>query len=219
MLFALVFLAELLTLFLLSKILINLLFAFFHKISRSKKVSIYLLSLLFFPGTLIHELSHYLVAILLQVPVGNMQLFPKEEGTGIKMGSVEIAKTDPLRRMLIGLGPFLFGSSLLVGIFFYATKNGLFDNSLFIVIAGYLVFEIGNTMFSSKKDLEGAIEVVIAIVILLVIFYLIGFRLPALNPNLFLTNTLFAQTFQKAAVYMLAPLGIDILLILILRFA
>lgn len=216
MLFALGFLAELLTLFLLSKILINLLFAFFYKISRSKKFSIYFLSLIFFPGTLIHELSHYLVAILLQVPIGAMHLFPKETETGIKLGSVEIAKTDPFRRMLIGLGPFIFGSFLLVGIFFYGATNSLFDNSLFIAIAGYLVFEIGNTMFSSKKDLEGAIETCLAITVLLIIFYILGFRLPALNPNLIFSNTLVEQIFQKAVIYMLPALGIDIVLILIL---
>jgi len=177
------------------------------------------MSFLFLPGTLIHELSHVLMAVLLQVPVGNMQLIPKLVGQDIKLGSVEIAKTDPIRRVLIGMGPFLFGSALLVGVFFYASKTHLFANQLFIVAISYFVFEIGNTMFSSKKDMEGALELLIVFVVFAALFYIVGFRLSALNPNIMLSNILVQQTFKKADIYLVAPVGIDLVLIILLRLS
>lgn len=175
------------------------------------------MSLLFFPGTLIHELSHAFMAVVLQVPVGNMKLFPQIVNNGIKLGSVEIAQTDPLRRLFIGLGPFLFGTILLIATFFYAASNQLFENKLFILIAFYTVFEIGNTMFSSKKDMEGAFELVITIFIILLILYFIGFRLPAFNPELIFSNILIQETFKKSTLYLGVPIIIDLVLILLLK--
>ncbi len=217
MLYLFLFLAELLVLFLLSRTLTNLLFAFFYKTTRSKKISIYLLSALFLPGTIIHEFAHAIMAALLQVNVGRMKFVPRLNGDNLKMGSVEIGRTDPIRRILIGTAPFIFGTTILVSTFFYAAQNDLFGHQLFIMVMSYLVFEIGNTMFSSRKDLEGAIEVVISLIFICLIFYLVGFRLTTLNPDLLLSNPLVTKTLQKASIYMLGPLLIDLGLIIILK--
>lgn len=218
MYFAILFFIELFILFLLSRSLTNYLFTFFYRTTKSKSISIYLMSLLFLPGTVVHELSHMLMAILLQVQVGNMELFPKLIGENLKMGSVQIAKCDPLRRFLIGAAPFLFGTLITLGIFFFTAQNNLFDYKLTVIIISYLVFEIGNTMFSSKKDMEGAIELLVVILFITILFYLIGFRLPALNPNIIFTNPIIKQTFQKGSLYLLAPIGINIMIICIFRF-
>ena len=217
MFFVLLFLIELFTLFLLSRTLTSLLFTFFYKTTRSKRISVYLMSFLFFPGTLIHELSHLLSASLLQVPVGEIELVPKLTDNNLKLGSVQVAKTDPLRRFLIGVSPFLVGTSILICYFYYALENNLFTNQFFIVAGFYIVFEIGNTMFSSKKDMEGALELILALIILAVIFYLAGFRISALNPDLFFSNPAILQTFRKASLYLAAPIGVDLSLIILLR--
>lgn len=217
MLSVLGFFTELFTLFLLSKTLINTLFSFFYTRTKSKKISIYLMSLLFLPGTLIHELSHYIMSLILQVPVGTMELLPKAVENGIKLGSVQIAKTDPIRRMLIGMAPFLFGVSIILGTFSYAVQHDLFGYKLSIIIISYLVFEIGNTMFSSKKDMEGFFELLTTIIFITIIFYLVGVRVPALNPEIIFANTFFQETFKKADLYLLAPLGIDMILIIFLK--
>ena len=175
------------------------------------------MSFLFLPGTLIHELAHLIMSMILQVPVGSMELFPKEIESGIKLGSVQIGKTDPFRRMLIGMAPLLFGVLIIFGIFFYSIQSGLLNNKLSVLLISYIVFEIGNTMFSSKKDMEGFIELLITIIILTVIFYLIGIRLPAFNPQLFFSNILIQEIFKKVNLYLILPLGVDILLILILK--
>lgn len=214
---AILFLIELLILFLLSKNLTNHLFNFFYRTTKSKNLSIYLMSLLFLPGTVIHELSHMFMAIILQIPVGHMELMPKLIGQDLKMGSVQIAKSDPLRRVMIGMAPFLFGVSIIIGMFFYVSKNNLFNNQLFILILSYLVFEIGNTMFSSKKDMEGALELSLLIAIMGIILYLIGFRLPALDPNTLFSNPIIKQAFQNGNIYLAMPIGLDITVICILR--
>jgi hypothetical protein len=217
MVYFLLFFAELFILFSLSKKLTNLLFSWFHKITRSTKVSIYLMSILFLPGTLLHELSHALMALLLMVRVGKMELFPKLHGQNLKLGSVEVEKSDPLRKLLIGMGPFLFGTILLLGIFFYGARAELFTNYIFVFTALYGVFEIGNTMFSSKKDMEGALEVIVALFAIAGILYIIGLRFPNNYPLLFLTNPVVQKTFQQACLYLLVPIVLDMVLIVMLR--
>ena len=217
MIIAFLFITELFILFLLSQTLTNLLFVFFHKLTKSKRISIYLMSFLFLPGTLIHELSHTLMATILFVPVGKMELLPKLVGGNLKLGSVEVAKSDPFRRILIGTAPFLFGTALIIGFFLYAIQTNLFNHKLSVIVISYLIFEIGNTMFSSRKDMEGAIDVVLALIIISIIFYIVGFRLPTLNPELVFSNPVVKQILQKATLYLIAPVGIDLLLITVLK--
>lgn len=217
MIFAILFFSELLLLFALSKTLTNLLSSFYYRLTRSKKVTIYLLSFLFLPGTLIHEMSHFIMALILRVPVGELELVPKLIDGGVKMGSVKIAKTDPFRRILIGTAPILTGTLIILGLFFYGSLYELFGNNLFIFLTGYLVFEVGNTMFSSKKDMEGALKFFLFILVVGVIFYLIGVRFSGLNPSEIFMHPRFIQIFQKASLYLLAPIGIDAALILLLK--
>jgi hypothetical protein len=212
-----VFIAELLILFFLSKTLTSLLFAFFHKLTRNNKISIYLMSFLFLPGTLIHEISHAAMAVLLFVPVEKMEFWPQLNTEGLKLGSVKIAKTDPIRRVLIGSAPFLFGTAVLIGVFFYAVTNNIFEFKLSVIVISYLAFEIGNTMFSSKKDLEGALELILTLTFIIATLYFAGLRVPEINPNLLFENPVFKETFQKAVLYLTAPIGIDLILISILK--
>ncbi|HUQ84708.1 MAG TPA: hypothetical protein VM077_00135 [Candidatus Limnocylindrales bacterium] len=217
MLYFSLFFLELLILFLLSKTLTNSLFGLFHRITRSKKISIYLLSILFLPGTVVHEMAHAIMASLLHVHVGKMEFMPKLTGNNLKLGSVEVGVSDPFRRTLIGINPFLIGTISILGILFLGVRNQLFTNQLYVIISGYIVFEVSNTMFSSKKDLEGALGVTIAIITIVVILYFVGFRIPALNPNHLFSNSLIEQTFQKASLFMLAPLCIDLILLIIIK--
>src|ERR1035437_9168331 len=85
----------------------------------SRFMSINLLSFLFLPGVIVHELSHLLVAAILLVPVGEVEFSPKKNGDGIKLGSVQIGKTDPIRRCLIGFAPIFMGIVLVVGLAYF----------------------------------------------------------------------------------------------------
>ncbi len=84
--------------------------AIFLLITRRADVSIVLFSLLFFPGILLHECSHYVTARLLGVRTGRFSLIPRPlNGKRLQLGFVETASTDWLRDAMIGSAPLLTG--------------------------------------------------------------------------------------------------------------
>jgi len=167
------------------------------------------LAILFLPGTMIHELAHALAAGLLGVRVGTIEFMPEVDGDHVKLGSVQIAQSDPIRRFLIGAAPFFFGTAIMLGILFYFVQNHLYDNYLFIILIGYVVFEIGNTMFSSRKDMEGALELFATIIVIIIILYLLGIRITFFNPNLLFSQHIVQEVFKRGSVFLLVPLLID----------
>jgi len=65
--------------------------------------------LLILPGTVVHELSHYLACIVTFVHVRQVRLFsPQDDGV---LGWVAYDQPDPFRRSLIALAPFIGGSA------------------------------------------------------------------------------------------------------------
>ena len=76
-------------------------------------VAMWVFFIIFLPGTLVHELSHWLMAKLLAVRTGRIELWPRAQKNGaVWLGSVQIARTDPVRASLVGLAPLLSGSLL-----------------------------------------------------------------------------------------------------------
>lgn len=209
------FFVELLVLFLLSRTLTRVLSHFFYRITKSPNATIVWLAVLFFPGTVVHEIAHALAASLLGVAVGNMEFIPKLEGERVKLGSVQVGHTDPLRRFLIGAAPFFVGTLLLLAILYFAVQQDWFANYLLTILIGYIVFEIGNTMFSSKKDMDGALELLGVVIVLVIICYFLGVRLPAFNPSALLDQPLPMKMFKQGSLFLLIPLAIDALVILL----
>jgi hypothetical protein len=217
MLYFTFFFFELILLFLLSQKLTQILSLFFYRISHSKRFTVNAIAVLFFPGTIIHEFSHALFARLLGVRVGTMEFVPKAEDEHVKLGSVQVAHTDPVRRFLIGAAPFFLGIVIILGLLFYAVQNRLFDNTLPVILIGYAVFEISNTMFSSRKDMEGALELFAVIMLLIIIFYLLGIRLPSFSPDTFLAKPPVREVFKRGSLFLLVPLTVDTVIILLFR--
>jgi hypothetical protein len=82
----------------------------FLLITHQPEVSMALFSLLFLPGVLLHESSHFLMAHLLGVRTGRFSLIPKKLGNGrLQLGYVETASTDFIRDSLIGAAPLIAG--------------------------------------------------------------------------------------------------------------
>ena len=77
-------------------------------------ISTALFAVLFFPGVLLHETSHYVMARLLGVRAVSFSLIPRPQPDGkLQLGYVETDRTDLLRDALIGAAPLISGGSLI----------------------------------------------------------------------------------------------------------
>jgi hypothetical protein len=101
--------------------------AIFLLLTRRMDITIVLFSLLFFPGILLHESSHYLFARLMGVRTGRFSLLPRPLPNGkLQLGFVETAPTDWVRDAIIGAAPLVAGGVFVA----YAGLVGMGLNSL-----------------------------------------------------------------------------------------
>lgn len=175
---------ELATLYLLSRRVIQTLYRLLQKISRSRPIAIWVVSIIFFPGTVVHELAHLFTAEILGVHTGKLTLVPESlEGMEIKAGGVMIAETDPFRRTLIGLAPVIWGIVTLSALSYFirtllARPQGeSLQNTLASGVFFYLLFSISNSMFSSKEDMKGVIPFTITVLLFAAAGYVTGLRI------------------------------------------
>jgi hypothetical protein len=171
------------TIFFLSRKNFNNFFYFFRKFFHNENTVYALVSLVFLPGTIIHELSHFFAAIVLFLPVKDIQIFPKFEDRQIKLGHVLYVKKDFLRGILVGVAPFFGALFLFFGLSFF----NLFPNkNLGINIALiYLIFTVSSLMFSSKQDLVDIGYLIPFILFLLIIGYIFQPFIPSFNLSYF----------------------------------
>ena len=202
MIFLILLLLELISLYVLSILFIRALAQLFYRFSQNRQILVVIYTLLFLPGTIIHELAHLLTAMLLMVPVGEIHILPEVVENKIHMGTVSTAETDVFRRTLVGLAPFIVGTSI---IFYCLTLERTW-------LIYYLIFEMSNTMFSSSEDLKESWGLFVAILLL---FCLAGFGLFYFKIGLDLTGLF--QLSEKAITIMANPLVINFFAFLIVR--
>ncbi|MCI0520344.1 MAG: hypothetical protein L0Z70_08825 [Chloroflexi bacterium] len=158
--------------------------AVFLLLTRRSEIAIALFSILFFPGVLLHEGSHYLMARLLGVRTGRFSLIPRPLPDGrLQLGYVETAAADFLRDALIGAAP-LFSGLLLVAYAGWARLGlpqaweGLSAGGLAATAASvyqrpdfwlwfYLILTVSSTMLPSRSDRRAWLPMAIAFAALL----------------------------------------------------
>jgi hypothetical protein len=192
--------------------------AVFLLIVRRAEIALAMFSLLFFPGVLLHEASHYLAALLLGVRVGRVSLLPKVlpgpsgKASRLQLGYVETGKADPLRDALIGAAPFLFGTLFVIYVGLSRLNLAHFGELLIHPEEGgllaaitmltqepdfwlwfYLLFTVSSTMMPSASDRRAWLTVVIVAGLIVVLAILAGAG-PWLTQNLapYLTRALSA---------------------------
>lgn len=185
---AIVLVIELLLIFYFSRQIFIMLYALFYLPTHHQTLSKTIVTLLFIPGTAIHEFSHAIMARLLGAQVGDIMLYPhKDKETGeFKAGSCEIEKVDPVRLSLIGVAPTIIGFILLSFIVYYMFNfSPPFNNPIEAIgilskpinyVFLFLLFMISATMFTSKKDIQELFIVIPALTIIVLLFYYAGFR-------------------------------------------
>lgn len=227
MLLQTIFLILLLTLlFLFSKKITSNIYNLIYLLSSSQKLAVGVLAWILLPGTIIHEISHFLIASILRVPTGEISVFPKfdKESREVKTGHVMLGKSDPIRRTIIGLAPLIIGISLiyLIGKIIIPTTSELFNNlsqlnnisPILLLTTNYLLLIISVTMFSSKKDLERLIIAAPITLVAAISLHLVGIRI-SLAENL--TNKI-APILTAVNFYLLVTTTVNFLVLLILGF-
>lgn len=167
--------------------------------------------LVMLPGIVLHEVSHLLVAAVLGVRAGGLSLWPQFQRDSLQLGSVQVARTDPLRESLIGLAPLLGGSAailLIAGLAFDIPLEGpgdLIERVRYLVrhvdallyrsdaaIWFYLIFSISNAMLPSPSDRQPWRSLAIYVGLVGSVVLLVNGGLPRVPPDVTagLTRTL-----------------------------
>ncbi len=208
------FLFLIIAIFFITRELFKKFYLIFVSTFKNESIAYVLISILFLPGTALHELSHFLMATIFMLRVYDFTLLPQKKGNMIKMGSVVYEKKDLVRSVIIGIAP-LFGGLFF---FFFLSYFNLFPakSLLLNLIIAYLIFTVSSTMFSSKQDLKDLIYTIPFI--LLLIFFLYIFNL---NPLFYLQGDkklllLISEFFKRINMYLLFSLIINLFLLFLL---
>lgn len=165
-------LAALVVFIFLQRLLHRELQAFLLILTRNPGVTEVIFALVFFPGVLLHELSHFLSAKLLGVQTGKFSLIPQAQPGGkLRLGYVETASGGFVRDALIGAAPLVTGSLFVAYTAIYQMRIlplwdlmrnadwGAFRTTLVSVPKSpdfwlwfYLTFTISSTMMPSQSD-------------------------------------------------------------------
>lgn len=168
--------------------------AIFFLMTRRTDLAFTLFALLLFPGVFLHEVSHYVMARLLQVKTGSFSLLPHPLPDGrLRLGFVETSSTDLIRDALIGIAPLAAGGAFVAYAALYplglpihlerATLGSWQDLMLSIRalpdrpdfwIWFYLTFAVSSTMLPSATDRRAWLPLVVLFVVLGVLAALAG---------------------------------------------
>ena len=162
-------------------------------LTRRADFALALFSILLFPGVLLHEASHFLMARLLGVRTGRFSVIPRTLPNGrLQLGFVETATTDIVRDALIGMAPLLSGGLFVAYVGLHRVELPLSWESLaqgatllFTTLREiqlkpdfwlwfYLTFAVSSTMLPSTSDRNAWLPLVILLAILLAISLLMG---------------------------------------------
>ncbi len=170
-----------------------------YLITGKRNWAVLLYAIVLFPGVLLHELSHYVAAVLLRVKTGSFSVLPKIKADGsVQLGYVEYyksSKVGPIRESLIGSAPLITGTAAILLIAFQvfdvtnlalAAETGdieslsraiteLFETNDFLIWL-YLIFAVSNAMMPSASDRKAWPAFAIIMIVVLAILYVVGLQ-------------------------------------------
>ena len=170
-----VFLLQIIAIYIISRLILKELFLFLRKFFETDFPVFILVSFIFLPGTIIHETAHFITALFLILPVKSMSVFPKWDNNEIKLGEVLFVKKDFLRAILVGIAPIFFGIGILFSLFYFHIYPA--NNIGLNILYSYLIFSISANMFSSKQDLKDSILIIPVVLLVMVLFYVFDIKI------------------------------------------
>lgn len=197
--------------------------------------AIVLYAIILFPGVLLHELSHWLMATLLGVRTGSFSLLPRPQADGsVQLGYVEYYKGKTLgafRESLIGGAPLLTGTAviLLIGYRIFgaadlaaAIQSGdvntlstalgqVFAVPDFLVWL-YLLFAVSNAMMPSRSDQRAWPALALTLTAVAIVLSLLGVQRVIFTEITGMAQTVFG--YLGSALSM--AIAVDILFMLLL---
>ncbi|QWK10893.1 MAG: hypothetical protein KNN16_01155 [Thermoflexus hugenholtzii] len=138
-----------------------------HRLARDPEAALVLYWALLFPGVLLHELSHWIAALLLGIRRYRFVFWPRRMGGRIRLGAVQLEEGDPFRMSVIGAAPLLTGIGVIAlmggaepstpssGLALWASAAQALQGLLQREGGGallYLLFAVGNAMWPSPSD-------------------------------------------------------------------
>lgn len=197
--------------------LFSRIYTLLHKIFKKDTTVVFIVSLLFLPGTFIHELCHAMAATFLGSRVTAFSIWPRIEGDTIKMGYAEVEVLDIFRNSLIGIAPLLIGTLAL----YFLSASFQSAELVYQIIYLYLIFQISNSMFLSPADVREVRILFFIAIFLFILSYIINFYFYKLNyfPQdfNFLYTSRYLETFKTLNFFLIFPSIFNLSLFLLAR--
>lgn len=147
-----------------------------------QRMFVWLWSVIFLPGTIIHEMSHLFAAAVTGTKIGRVEIFPELPRGGIgvddrlprprpevgarndkntfHLGYVQTQELGLIRGFLVGTAPLFIGLGLLVWIS-SALEFSDFRFQISDLLKLYLFFTVANSLFPSWVDIKHALPLII----------------------------------------------------------
>ena len=208
---------QLILLSFISNKLFSRIYLFLHKIFKKDTTVVFIVSLLFLPGTFIHELCHAMAATFLGSRVTAFSIWPKIEGDSIKMGYAEVEVLDIFRNSLIGIAPLLVGTFAL----YFLSSSFQSADLVYKIIYLYFIFQISNSMFLSPADVREVRVLLFIATFLFILSYLVNFYFYKLSffPQdfNFLYTSSYLETLKTLNFFLIFPVIFNLSLFLLAR--
>jgi len=158
---------------------------FIHHLGGGHKAAIIVWSIIFLPGTIIHEVSHFLAAAFTGARTGKIEIFPEYledeveevDRQSVTLGYVQTQRLNPLQGFLVGTAPFVSGMALLIFFSSRFQQNYYSNNFRLLILEGYLFFTIANSFFPSWSDIKQTITLTILFTVGALVAWFFGFQL------------------------------------------
>jgi hypothetical protein len=198
---------------------------FVRRLGGSQRAVIVIWSIFFLPGTIVHELSHFLTAALFGARTGKIEIFPEyleEELEGnssrVVLGSVQTQKLNPVQGFFVGTAPFITGLPLLIWLASLLVDSYQAKNTGILLLEGYFFFTIANSFFPSWSDIKQAVPFVIISLFFGLVAWYFGFQLLlSSESSLWIVFDSFWKAISLSVILNLVFIGIFYILLSILR--